>query len=181
MMPEAPLPPPPPPPSRRLGIGTTVTITGLVARPELNGVRGRTLKYDAASGRYGIRLPVENGGSLLAVKPSNLDVMPALDVGGADTARELLDLPVDVVESILRRLSARALLRTGQTCVHLHALATAATTDTAWDGLLAHPSLAPYHVPPLHGTGATGFRGAAALRDDWHQNGGDFDREVALG
>ena len=52
-------------------IGATVLLHGLVARPELNGVRGTVVKaLDPRSGRVGVRL--NEGGSAIALKPSNL-------------------------------------------------------------------------------------------------------------
>ena len=52
-------------------IGATVLLHGLVARPELNGARGTVVKaLDPRSGRVGVRL--DEGGSTIALKPSNL-------------------------------------------------------------------------------------------------------------
>jgi len=52
-------------------IGATVLLHGLVARPELNGARGTVVNaLDPRSGRVGVRL--DEGGSTIALKPSNL-------------------------------------------------------------------------------------------------------------
>jgi hypothetical protein len=50
-------------------VGTVVTIHALKGRPELNGARGRAVRYDAESGRLAVL--VKDVGKL-ALKPSNL-------------------------------------------------------------------------------------------------------------
>ena len=61
-----------------LFIGNTVEIVGLQGRPELNGRLGTPISFDAAKGRYKVRL---HDDEMLAVKPANLrrlDPTPAL-------------------------------------------------------------------------------------------------------
>ena len=50
--------------------GQTVTVTGLEAKPELNGTIGVVGAYDAAKGRYAVKL--EGGGAPMLLKPDNL-------------------------------------------------------------------------------------------------------------
>lgn len=62
-------------------MGRVVSLHGLKAKPELNGKRGRAVRYDAASGRVGVALRIVNkfGGverSTLALQPANLNVVP---------------------------------------------------------------------------------------------------------
>ena len=58
------------PPDDPTGLaGSVVTIHGLQAKPELNGQRGRALKYDPKTGRLGVL--IKDVGKL-ALKPSNL-------------------------------------------------------------------------------------------------------------
>ena len=65
-------------------VGATVLLHGLVARPELNGVRGTVVKAaDPKSGRIGVRL---SEGGTIALKPSNLT-----DVAEQVTAAVLSD------------------------------------------------------------------------------------------
>ena len=74
-------------------VGATVLVHGLVARPELNGVRGTVVKAaDPKSGRVGVRL--DEGGSAMALKPSNLT-----DVAQEATAAVLSD--PDLLRAIL--------------------------------------------------------------------------------
>ena len=51
-------------------IGKTVEIIGLQGRPELNGREGTPISFDAAKGRYKVKLA--HNGEMLAVKPANL-------------------------------------------------------------------------------------------------------------
>jgi hypothetical protein len=152
----------------RLGTGTTVSLTGLVARLDLNGVQGRVLKLDVASGRYGIRLPAAYGGGLLAVKPNNVVAAP-LGVGGAiaadGTCHCLLALPGDLLECVLCHLSARALLRASATCAVLHAIRV--KSESAWTSLCSHPLIAPYH-DKREGASLEAYRKAVRLRNRWH-------------
>ena len=61
-------------PGELLGKGTTVTINGLKARPELNGLTGSIVSYDAAKGRYAVKTP---DGEQVLLKQLNLELPPA--------------------------------------------------------------------------------------------------------
>ena len=76
-------------------VGATVLLHGLVARPELNGVRGMVVTAaDPKTGRCGVRL--DDGGSAMALKLSNLT-----DVAQEATAAVLSD--PDLRRAILSR------------------------------------------------------------------------------
>ncbi len=61
-----------------LGSGAAVRLGGLVARADLNGREGITLRFVGSSGRWQVRLP---DGSGLAVRPSNLQQVGELGAG----------------------------------------------------------------------------------------------------
>ena len=50
-------------------LGRSVLVSGLIARPELNGTRGVAVTYNAETGRYNVRMPQ---GEVIALKPTNL-------------------------------------------------------------------------------------------------------------
>lgn len=50
--------------------GTTVSLKGLISKPEKNGDRGEVLDYDASTERYFVR--IEDSDETLKVRPSNL-------------------------------------------------------------------------------------------------------------
>jgi len=50
-------------------LGAQVILNGLVSKPELNGMIGECLKFDANTGRVGVRL---SNGQILAIRPGNL-------------------------------------------------------------------------------------------------------------
>lgn len=60
-------------------VGTPVVIRGLAKRSEHNGKVGRVVSFDAARGRYDVRL---EGGGLLAARPQNLTQQCAVEVVG---------------------------------------------------------------------------------------------------
>ena len=66
----------------RSGPGDAVVVHGLVGAAQHNGRVGRVVKFDAAKGRYVVRLagPTED---VLAVKPANLRLREAGDSPGA--------------------------------------------------------------------------------------------------
>ena len=147
----------------QLGAGTVVTLHGLVAKPDLNGVSGRILKFDADTGRYGVRLAT---GKLVALKPTSLRPQPTTDTNGGGVT-DLLHLPADALDYLLSHLSVRALHRLSACCSLLNSTVKACTT--IWSSMLAHPLLAPYS-PVKSGGAATILDFAAALnvRDKWH-------------
>ena len=49
-----------------------VEVAGLLAKPELNGLRGTCVKWDAKMQRYGVRLGSNAAATLHALKPENL-------------------------------------------------------------------------------------------------------------
>ena len=77
-------------------VGRLVALRGLKAKPELNGKRGRAVRYDATSGRVGVSLKTLNkfGGverAVLALLPANLMVV-------AEAADELQPREAEVAE-----------------------------------------------------------------------------------
>ena len=58
-------------------LGSRVVVSGLKARPELNGKGGVCTDFVPAKGRYAVRVDGERDAVLL--KPANLDVGPAVD------------------------------------------------------------------------------------------------------
>lgn len=170
------------PSSQRLGVGTRVTIQNLQSRAELNGIAARVLLHDAASGRYGVRVPKEHGGGRkpLAIKRANLEPLPFERVGSADKVDHLLALPTDVLEALLRHLSARSLCRFSAACALCNSLYAAGSGT--WTALLSHPLIAPYHAPHRDGTGVEAYRGAVARRNRWFDgsipSGPFFDSET---
>jgi len=59
-------------------LGKRVCLSGLKARPELNGRTGRVFVWDEHKGRAGISLDDEfEHKGLLAIKPENLIAVPA--------------------------------------------------------------------------------------------------------
>ena len=57
-------------------LGKRVCISGLKARPELNGRTGRVFVWDEHKGRAGVSLDDEEHQGLLAIKPENLSLAP---------------------------------------------------------------------------------------------------------
>ena len=53
-------------------VGKKVTITGLLARPDLNGCTGRADSFDASNGRYAVSLPT---GESVALRSANLSAV----------------------------------------------------------------------------------------------------------
>ena len=62
-------------------VGQRVVIDGLVAKPEHNGTQGAALSFDPISGRYNVQL--DSTGTILALKPQNLQPTAASDDGEA--------------------------------------------------------------------------------------------------
>ena len=62
-------------------VGQRVVIDGLVAKPEHNGTQGAALSFDPVSGRYNVQL--DSTGTILALKPQNLQPAAASDDGEA--------------------------------------------------------------------------------------------------
>ena len=62
-------------------VGQRVVIDGLVAKPEHNGTQGAALSFDPISGRYNVQL--DSTGTILALKPQNLQPSAASDDGEA--------------------------------------------------------------------------------------------------
>ena len=60
-------------------LGTTVKLTGLQSKPELNGQRGRVIGWDAAKGRLNVAL-VHGSTKMIQVKPPNVLVMDPSDL-----------------------------------------------------------------------------------------------------
>lgn len=150
----------------RLCTGTPVSLRGLTARPELNGLEGRVLRYDAASGRYGIRAAASQ--KLLAIKRENLT--PATVASGPPAeggVTHLLHLPSDELDLLLHHLSAQSLSRLAACSATLNAAVLAC--GTVWDEILAHPLLAPYHRRGAAPATVEDYRRAGALRRKWHQ------------
>ena len=97
-------------------LGKCVTLHGLKARPDLNGVRGRVLSFDHRTGRAGVK--VAGDGQMLSIKPANLD--PDVKIDGApenaaacdeskSLASGLTDLALnDDADTIGRLLAANA-------------------------------------------------------------------------
>ena len=56
--------------SDHLDVGDVVRVSGLVAKPELNGLVAQVASWDAAKGRHHVRL--DASGETLSLKPSNL-------------------------------------------------------------------------------------------------------------
>ncbi|EOD12339.1 hypothetical protein EMIHUDRAFT_213544 [Emiliania huxleyi CCMP1516] len=111
----------------RLCTGTPVSLRGLTARPELNGLEGRVLRYDAASGRYGIRAAASQ--KLLAIKRENLT--PATVASGPPAeggVTHLLHLPSDELDLLLHHLSAQSLSRLAACSATLNAAVLACGT-----------------------------------------------------
>ena len=148
------------------------------------------LKRDEVSERYGIRLPSDDGGTLLALKVANLRLLPFDDVVMGSTVDNLLYLPADILECLLRYLSARSLLRLSATCAFLRSIL-AANEKTIWKPLLAHPLFEPYQLsdnkafvglPPW--SESCELRSTVAQGNKWHseaQRGGHcfiFERFV---
>ena len=71
-------------------LGAHVTITGLKAKPELNGTRGRVMSFDHKAGRAGVKVGSEH---MLSIKPSNLK--PDAAKSDEAPAPELVDLSLD--------------------------------------------------------------------------------------
>ena len=60
------------PPAARLLAGATVTVSGLKAKPELNGKQGTVLSYDAAKERYNVSIASGAQQTVIALRPQNL-------------------------------------------------------------------------------------------------------------
>lgn len=58
--------------SARIAVGTLVMLEGLRGTPQLNGKRGKVLRFDAAAGRYVVE--VEGGVGPKSLRPENLKV-----------------------------------------------------------------------------------------------------------
>lgn len=56
-------------------VGATVRLHSLVGRADLNGTQGVVVSFDASKGRCGVK--VDGEASALALKPANLEVVPA--------------------------------------------------------------------------------------------------------
>ena len=65
-----------------LPIGVRVVLSRLVAKPELNGMTGTTVSFDATGQRYVVRL---EDGTSVKLKPSNLSVADSADETDIDT------------------------------------------------------------------------------------------------
>eukprot|EP00966_Prymnesium_polylepis_P214095 4958718-Prymnesium_polylepis.2 len=59
--------------------GRRVTIEGIQAKPELNGLTGTAVSFDDAKGRYNVKL---DQGETVAIKPANLRAQPEGGAGG---------------------------------------------------------------------------------------------------
>ena len=126
-----------------LATGKRVTLHGLQARPSLNGKAGRILlKLDRQTGRCGVRLLDADWKLPLAIKPENLQPLPFEAPSCDGNIHSLLDLPTELLEAVLAQLSARSLLRASSTCALLQAAVVG--SDSVWEGVLAHPLVAPY-------------------------------------
>ena len=66
--------------------GTRVKIHGLKAKPELNGRCGTVGPFHRESGRYKVTVDESEGGEVLALKPTVLQVMPAPDASGSSSS-----------------------------------------------------------------------------------------------
>ena len=62
----------------KLEIGKLVEIKGLVSKPEKNGLIGRLIGFNEASGRWGVK--IRGSDEELAVKPDNLWALAGEDV-----------------------------------------------------------------------------------------------------
>ena len=62
-------------------VGQRVVVDGLVAKPEHNGTQGAALSFDPISGRYSVLM--DSTGTILALKPQNLQPTAASDDGEA--------------------------------------------------------------------------------------------------
>jgi len=112
------------PPRRQVIPGARVRCTGLRARPELNGARGRAVAYDGGEERWKVKLDDGSGKNLRALNLELLDeepddeakrpaVLPAATPAGAETdSRRLGDLDAHRHEHM-----------TGQRCDNLHGVA----------------------------------------------------------
>ena len=66
-------------------LGKRVRIDGLTAKPEFNGAQGVAVSFDAAKGRYNVRMM--GSGEMIALKQSNLISVEA-KIQHAQAARE---------------------------------------------------------------------------------------------
>ena len=110
-----------------------------------------------------MRLPEARGGGLMAVKPSNLTIIPSAQGDGDQRVKWLLDLPSDVLEALFTHLSMRSRIHLGKTCTQLQAIA-ANPDEPSFTSLLAHPLLLPYH------TEATGYGGKPVPLEDKYRS-----------
>ena len=83
------------------GIGSSVLLSGLSKRPELNTQVGRVLRYLPRSGRYSVRLSAER----VSVKPGNLQLVSTRSGDQASTLLTLL--PLDQLLKVLSHLPVR--------------------------------------------------------------------------
>ena len=79
--------------SSRFSVDATVRLHGLQARPSLNGQTGRIISFDAAAGRYAVRLLDDADHKPILDKPANLEsvIDGAYDVRGAAALAEQKD------------------------------------------------------------------------------------------
>ena len=81
--------------------GEPVVLSGLKAKPELNGKQGRVVEWVAERGRYGVRLSLEHGAEAsepMALRPDNLR-RPAMPPDAPRTIRTPVTL--EEIESLL--------------------------------------------------------------------------------
>lgn len=91
-------------------VGKRVVISGLASKPELNGVHGYALAYDAERGRYVVVLDGQTDGQTLSLQPKNLTAgegeegaAPPAQPQGADapTREELGERSLKQLRSLL--------------------------------------------------------------------------------
>ena len=81
-------------------VGQLVSLSGLKGRADLNGKRGRAVKYDPGTGRVGVRIKsVTNLGAveynIIALKPDNLTVIVAAPVEPSEADEAFTPDPTD--------------------------------------------------------------------------------------
>ncbi len=80
-------------------LGKRVVVSGIRAKPELNGRIGIAGTFDDAAGRYVVSL--EDGGGSFKVKPDNLAITPPrLDIDGVGSAMRLSQRDVNLQQRI---------------------------------------------------------------------------------
>ena len=123
------------------------------------------LKFNAQSGRYGVRL-VGAQHQLLAVKRVNLEPLPfGIACDAPTTSSTILELPSNALEALVGHLSVRSMhVSLGATCALLNSVIK--SDDAFWQAQLNHPLIAPYRATKM--VNATAYCEALHIREQWH-------------